>query len=100
MVLLGIGVLALVFGGQAAWRSFRAAEQRAHALAAYTIEEVVQLETLSERLTVHGLALYEASSRLFPKVHRFLGFLDTPLGAAALPWILRRLFARPFRKGG
>jgi hypothetical protein len=56
------------------------------------------LERLATRLNEHGFALQRTSALLFPKLSELSVFLDQPLVAAALPWVLRRMLARPFKK--
>ncbi len=97
---VGGGVLLLAFGAQAAWRSFHDVRKSAHVLTAYAAEEAERLDAASERLTQHGITLHQTSTTLFPKVRRVLDFLERPVAGAVLPWILRRLFGRPFRKRG
>jgi len=93
-------VLLLALGGQAAWRSVQDARRSAHALTAYAAEEAERLDEVSERLARHGITLHQTSTQLLPKVRRVLDFLERPVAGAVLPWILRRLFGRPFKKVG
>jgi hypothetical protein len=49
-------------------------------------------------LNEHGFALQRTAALLFPKLAEVSVFLDQPLVAAGLPWVLRRMLARPFKK--
>jgi hypothetical protein len=42
--------------------------------------------------------LQHTASELFPKIERLTTFVQQPLVAAALPWLLRRAFRRPYRR--
>jgi hypothetical protein len=50
------------------------------------------------RLNDHGFSLQRTSAELFPKLSELGEFLDRPLVAASLPWLLRRLFGRPYKR--
>jgi hypothetical protein len=56
------------------------------------------LEQLAARLNEHGFALEHTTSELFPKIQRILTFLEQPLVAAAIPWVIRRATARSYRR--
>jgi hypothetical protein len=43
-------------------------------------------------------ALEHTASELFPKIQQILAFMEQPLVAAALPWLIRRVLARPYRR--
>jgi len=58
----------------------------------------VELERVASRLNEHGFALEHTASELFPKLQRLSAFLGQPLVAAAIPWVLRRAFGRPYRR--
>ncbi len=96
--LVGAGALVLAFGIQAAWRSGRAAARKANSLTAFTLQEMEQIQAVGERLNKHGFDLQRTGSRLLPKLERIGEFLQAPLVAASLPWLLRRLFGQPLRK--
>jgi hypothetical protein len=40
----------------------------------------------------------DAATLLFPGLRELSIFLEQPLVAAGVPWVLRRLLARPFKK--
>jgi hypothetical protein len=42
--------------------------------------------------------LQHTASELFPKIERLTIFLQRPLVAAAIPWLLRRAIGRPYRR--
>ncbi len=72
----------------------------ASALSAYAQEEAVALQALAMRLNEHGFNLQHTSAALFPKLGELGAFLERPLVAAGLPWVLRRLFGRPLKRRG
>ncbi|HAH65853.1 MAG TPA: hypothetical protein DCL72_10350, partial [Rhizobiales bacterium] len=80
------------------WRAYRAVGRRAAHLSHYAFEEATELERLAARLNEHGFALQQTSALLFPKLAEVSVILDQPLVAAAFPWVLRRMLARPFKK--
>jgi hypothetical protein len=49
-------------------------------------------------LNEHGFALEHSASELFPKVERVVAFLEQPLVAVTVPWLLRRALRRPYRR--
>jgi hypothetical protein len=99
-VATGIGLVALVVGGQAAWRAQRAVRRLAGELAAYGMAEADQIAVLSERLNHDGFTLQHTLEELAPRLETLALFLRRPLVAATLPWLLRRLLARPLRRRG
>jgi len=80
------------------WRAYRKASRRASELSTYAFEQAVELERAAARLNEHGFALEHKASELFPKLQRILAFMEQPLVAAALPWVIRRVLARPYRR--
>ena len=80
------------------WRAYRKASRRASQLSTYAFEQAVELEQAATRLNQHGFALEHTASELFPKLQRILAFMEQPLVAAALPWVIRRMLARPYRR--
>ena len=80
------------------WRAYRKASRRASELSTYAFEQAVELEQAAARLNEHGFALEHTASELFPKLQRILVFMEQPLVAAALPWVIRRVLARPYRR--
>jgi hypothetical protein len=81
-----------------AWRAYRTASRRAAELSAYAAKEAIDLERVATSLNEHGFALEHTASVLFPKLQRLSVFLEQPLVAAALPWMIRRAMGRPFRR--
>ena len=90
--------MVLVYAAVQAWRAYRAVGRRAAHLSHYAYEEGAALQTLALRLNEHGYALHATSMLLFPRLRELSVFLEQPLVAAAVPWVLRRLLARPFKK--
>jgi hypothetical protein len=80
------------------WRAYRKASRRAAELSTYASQQAVELEQAAARLNEHGFALEHTASELFPKLQRILAFLEQPLVAAAIPWVIRRALARPYRR--
>ena len=80
------------------WRAYRKASRRASELSTYAFEQAVELEQAAARLNEHGFALEHTASELFPKIQRILAFMEQPLVAAGLPWVIRRVLARPYRR--
>jgi hypothetical protein len=80
------------------WRAYRKASRRASELSTYAFEQAVELEQAAARLNEHGFALEHTASELFPKLQRILAVMEQPLVAAALPWVIRRVLARPYRR--
>jgi hypothetical protein len=81
-----------------AWRAYRRASRRAAELSSYASQQAIELERAAAQLNEHGFALEHTASELFPKLQRIAGFLKQPLVAAAIPWLIRRAFARPYRR--
>ena len=57
------------------------------------------LERLAAQLNEHGFALEHSASVLFPKLQQVMVFLEQPLVAVTIPWLLRRAMRRPYRRG-
>jgi hypothetical protein len=93
-----LGAAALAYAGIGTLRAYRAVSRRAAHLSHYAYEEANALQAVALRLNEHGYALQATSALLFPRLRELSIFLDQPLIAAALPWLLRRLLARPFKK--
>jgi hypothetical protein len=88
----------LVYAAQSAWRAYRAASRRATDLSRYADEQARELERLANRLNQNGFALQHSAAELFPKLQGLAAFLERPLVAAAIPWLLRRALRRPYRR--
>ena len=58
----------------------------------------MSLERLAAQLNEHGFALEHSASELFPKVEQVVAFLEQPLVAVTVPWLLRRALCRPYRR--
>ncbi len=80
------------------WRAYRKASHRATELSSYANQQAIELEQAAARLNEHGFALEHTASELFPKIQRILAFLEQPLVAAAIPWVIRRTLDRPYRR--
>lgn len=80
------------------WRAYRRASRRAFELSSYAADEAVQLEKLTAQLNEHGVQLEHTAAELGPKIDQVLLFLRQPLIGATLPWLLRRIMARPYRR--
>ena len=93
-----LGLLLLAYTGIRARSAYQAVNRRAAHLSHYAYEEAAALQTVALRLNEHGFALQRTSAVLFPRLQELSIFLEQPLIAAALPWVLRRLLARPFKK--
>jgi hypothetical protein len=93
-----VGLVLLLYAIQGTWRSYRAVNRRAAHLSHYAFEEATELERLATRLNDHGFELQRTSALLFPKLHEISVLLEQPLVAAAIPWVLRRMLARPFKR--
>jgi hypothetical protein len=93
-----LGLLILAYVGLRTWRAYRAVGRRAAHLSHYAYEEAAALQAVALRLNEHGYALQATSALLFPRLRELSVFLEQPLVAAAVPWVLRRLLARPFKK--
>jgi len=93
-----VGLVLLVFATVSVWRAYRNASRRAAELATYTSQQAIELEQAAAQLNEHGFALEHTASELFPKIQRILAFVEQPLVAATLPWLIRRALARPYRR--
>jgi hypothetical protein len=80
------------------WRAYRKASRRASELSTYALEQAIELEQAAARLNEHGFALEHTASEFFPKIQRILAVMEQPLVAAAIPWVIRRALARPYRR--
>jgi hypothetical protein len=80
------------------WRAYRRAKRRADQLADYTSAQALDIERLTARLNEHGFELEHTMTELGPRLQTIALFLRQPLVAAAMPWILRRVFGRPYRR--
>ena len=58
----------------------------------------MSLERLATQLNEHGFALEHSASELFPKLAQVIAFLEQPLVAVTIPWLLRRAMRRPYRR--
>jgi hypothetical protein len=67
-------------------------------LSTYATQQAIELEQVASRLNEHGFALEHTASELFPKLQRLAAFLEQPLAAVAIPWLIRRAFGRPYRR--
>lgn len=67
-------------------------------LGSYALTEASAIEQITTRLNEHGFALEHSASELLPRLEYLAIFLRQPLMAAALPWALRRILARPYKK--
>ena len=88
----------LVFAIASIVRAYHRTSRRATELSAYALEEATELERLTARLNEHGFALEHTAAELFPKLERLSVFLGQPLVAATLPWLIRRVLGRPYRR--
>lgn len=61
-------------------------------------EQATELERITTHLNEHGFELEHTMSDLAPKLETIGVFLRQPLVAATLPWLLRRVFGRPYRR--
>lgn len=91
-------MVSLIVGAQAAWRSMRAARRRAEQLTVYAADEAEQLAILADRVNRNAFELRHTGETLFPRVQQWGAIFGSPLLAAALPWILRRVLGRPLRR--
>jgi hypothetical protein len=80
------------------WRAYRRAMRRADQLSAYTSEQALEIERLTASLNEHGFELEHTITELGPRLEMIALFLRQPLVAATMPWILRRVFGRPYRR--
>jgi hypothetical protein len=80
------------------WRAFHRVSGRASELSTYLEDEATRIEQLGARLNQHGFQLGDTMSEVGPKLEMIAGALRQPLVAATLPWVLRRLIGRPYRR--
>ncbi len=88
----------IIYATVSVWRAYRKASCRASELSVYATQQAIELEQVAARLNEHGFALEHNASELFPKLQRITAFVEQPLVAAAIPWLIRRAFARPYRR--
>jgi hypothetical protein len=100
VVATGLGLIMLGAGGQAAWRAQRAVRRRAGELTAYGLEEADQMAVLADRLNRDGFVLQRTLTELAPRLEALAIFLQRPMVAASLPWLLRRMLGRPLKRRG
>jgi uncharacterized membrane protein YqjE len=98
IVFVLVGLALLIVGAVSTWRAYRAASRRANELSAYTFEEASAIAELSTRLNADGFDLEHTVEELFPKIARITRFMQQPMVALAVPWLLRRAFGRPYRR--
>jgi hypothetical protein len=89
----------LIFAAVSFARAYRKASRSAAELSGYALREAIELEAVAARLNEHGFALEHTASLLFPKLQRLSLFLEQPLVAASIPWLIRRVLGRPYRRG-
>jgi hypothetical protein len=94
----GIGLLLLIVLVPQTWRAYRRASRRGAELSAYAEEQATEIERLASSLNEHGFELEHSAAQLAPRLLQLSGFLRQPLVAASVPWILRRLLLRPYRR--
>jgi hypothetical protein len=80
------------------FRAYRKATNRGDELLAYAGEQAIELEKLTLQLNQHGFELEHTMADVGPKLHTIAMFLEQPLVGASIPWLLRRLFFRPYRR--
>jgi hypothetical protein len=93
-----MGLLALAICVTICWLAYLRTQRSSAVLLSYLEEESSRLQAAAIRLNEHGFGLQQTSSDLFPKLERVAALFDQPLIAASLPWLLRRLLMRPFKK--
>lgn len=86
---------ATITGG---WRAYRRTSRRATELSTYLTDQAIEIERLSARLNDHGFELEHTMSDLAPRLELLATFLRQPLIAATIPWVLRRVVGRPYRR--
>ncbi|HEV2013972.1 MAG TPA: hypothetical protein VGR77_08845 [Candidatus Dormibacteraeota bacterium] len=87
-----------IYATVSVWRAYRRASRRAVELSSYATQQAIELERAAARLNEHGFALEHTASELFPKLQRLAAFLQQPLVAVAIPWLIRRALGRPYRR--
>ena len=93
-------MIALGITGTITWQAQARVRRLSRSLAETAASEAEQLADLGERLNRHGFDLQHTFDELAPKVKLWSNFLNQPLVAATLPWLLRRALGRPFKRGG
>ncbi len=91
-------MILLIVAGVGAWRGYRRTSRRAAELATYMDEQATEIERLTAQLNEHGFQLEHTMTNLAPKLQTIGIFLRQPLVAATIPWMLRRVFGRPYRR--
>jgi hypothetical protein len=89
-------VLTVTIGGS--WRAYRRSTRRASELSTYLNDQAIEIERLTAQLNEHGFQLEHTMSELGPKLETLAALLQRPLVAAAIPWVLRRVMGRPYRR--
>ena len=82
----------------ATWRAYRRVSRRRLELSTYASQQVIEIQQLTAQLNQHGFELEHTAAELGPRVERIMAFLEQPLIGATLPWLLRRLLSRPYRR--
>jgi hypothetical protein len=67
-------------------------------LSAYATRQALELERIANQLNEHGFELGHTLEDLGPKLETLSLFLRQPLIAATIPWMLRRVLRRPYRR--
>lgn len=80
------------------WSAYRRTTRLATQLSTYLNEEAIEIERLAAQLNEHGFELEHTMSDLGPKLETLAMFLRQPLIAATIPWVLRRILGRPYRR--
>jgi hypothetical protein len=88
--------LTVTIGGS--WRAYRRSTRRARELSAYLNDQAIEIERLTAQLNEHGFELEHTMSELAPKLETLATLLQRPLVAAAIPWVIRRVMGRPYRR--
>lgn len=84
--------------GLTTWRAYRRTSRLAGELAVFAGEQALELERLAALLNEHGFEFEHTLNELAPKLETISTFLNQPLIGAAIPWVLRRLVRRPYRR--
>lgn len=80
------------------WRAYRRTTRLATELSIYLDDQATEIERLAAQLNEHGFELEHTMSDLGPKLETLAIFLRQPLVAATIPWVLRRILGRPYRR--
>lgn len=80
------------------WRAYRRTTARAGELSVYANQQALELERIANQLNEHGFELAHTLEELGPKLETLSIFLRQPLVAATIPWTLRRILHRPYRR--